>query len=100
MYLQKCVEYKKKKKKKKRSYEDYSFVRKCDRSNRRCKGGNYRFLVILNNISSPRVLLRSLSSRLIFSSPEILGLFSDEFPFSVSLDLSFLVFLDLIYTDL
>ena len=37
IYLQKCVEYKKKKRKRKRSYETYSFVRKCDGSNRRCK---------------------------------------------------------------
>ena len=45
MYLQKCVDYKKKERK--WSYETYSFVRKCDRSNWRCKGGNYHFLVIL-----------------------------------------------------
>ena len=37
----KCVEYNKEERKSKRSYETCSFVRKCDRSNRR-KGGNYR----------------------------------------------------------
>ena len=49
--IQKKKKKKKKKKRKekerKRSYETYSFVRKYDRSNRRCKGDNYHFLVIL-----------------------------------------------------
>ena len=87
MYLEKCVEYKKKERK--TSYEIYSFVRICDRSNGRCKGGNYRFLVILTkNKCSSWLLLRTPSSRLILVSPEILGLFSDGFctgPLSVSL---------------
>ena len=34
----------------KRLYETYSFVWECDRSNRRCKGGDYRFSVILIKI--------------------------------------------------
>ena len=84
----------------KRSNETYSFVWKCDRSNRRCKGGDYHFLVILIKIF---VLPQTLSSGLILTSPEILGLSSDGFcsdPFSVSLDLSSLIFFDLISTPL
>ena len=38
--------YNTKKKERKKSYETYLFIWKCDRSNK-CKGGNYRFLVIL-----------------------------------------------------
>ena len=63
-------------KERKRSYETYSFVWKGDRSNRRCKGADYRFLVILKNICSSRLLLQTLSSGLILTSPEILGLSS------------------------
>ena len=80
------------KKERKSSYETYSFVWICDRSNRNCKGGNYRFLVIvIKNVYLSLLLLRTPSSRVILTSPEILRPFLDRFctgPFSVSLDLS------------
>ena len=64
-------------KERKRSYETYSFVWKCDRSNRRFKGDDYRFLVILLKIFVCLGFCFELfSSGLILTLPAILGLSS------------------------
>ena len=46
-------------KRRKSSHETHSFVWECDRSNRRYKGDNYRFLVILKKKKLSRLSLTS-----------------------------------------
>ena len=58
-------------------YEIYSFVWKCDRSNRMFKGGGSRWFGYFDkNICSSQFLIKTVSSGLILNSPEILRLFS------------------------